>query len=123
MENLWKVVAEIGAELHPDRIDVAAAKIETLGSADSFSLSVRSFGVNADKTLLKRLEEAWHPPRRSGLSMLTRLVANGGWPGNNPWVVVQPEQYRYHASLKDGVHIRFVIQEYLACHVYWADDI
>ncbi len=59
MENLWKVVAEIGAELHPDRIDVAANKIERLGSSDSFSSAVRGFGPNADKKLLRRLEEAW----------------------------------------------------------------
>ena len=59
MENLWKVVAELGAELHPARIDVAAAKVETLGSVDSFSLVIRSFGPNADKKLLRRLEEAW----------------------------------------------------------------
>lgn len=58
-----------------------------------------------------------------GSRMLERLVTKGGWLGSNPWIVVQPEQYRYHASLKDGVHIRFVIQEYLACHVFWADDV
>lgn len=65
MENLWRVVAEIGAELHPDRIDVAANKIERLGSPDSFSSAVRSFGPNADKRMLRRLEDAWQRTKQS----------------------------------------------------------
>lgn len=35
------------------------------------------------------------------------------------WLVVQPGQYRYHASLESGIDIRIVINEYLACYVHW----
>ena len=65
MEKLWQVVAELGVELHPDRIDVAATKIETLGSPDSFSLSIKNFGPNADKKLLRRLEKAWQQTKET----------------------------------------------------------
>lgn len=65
MDNLWKVIAELGAELHPDRIDIAATKVETLCSADSFSLAIKSFGPNADRNLLKRLEEAWQQTKKT----------------------------------------------------------
>ena len=35
------------------------------------------------------------------------------------WVDVQPGRYRYSAQLSDGVDVRFVISEYLACQVRW----
>jgi len=35
------------------------------------------------------------------------------------WVVPQPGRYRYLASVEDGVLIRMVLSEYLACEVRW----
>jgi len=35
------------------------------------------------------------------------------------WIVVQPERYRFYASVSSDVDVRIVIQEYLACHVRW----
>ena len=35
------------------------------------------------------------------------------------WLDVQAGRYRYHASQGDGIDVRIVIHEYLACHVHW----
>jgi hypothetical protein len=35
------------------------------------------------------------------------------------WAVVQPNRYRYLASVEDGVVVRMVLSEYLACEVRW----
>ena len=59
MDELWRVVAELGLELHPDRVDAVAAKIETLDSVESFALTRTSFGPNADGSMVDRLENAW----------------------------------------------------------------
>jgi hypothetical protein len=41
--------------------------------------------------------------------------------GTAEWIVVQPARYRYLASVGDGVLIRMVVSEYLACEVLWAE--
>lgn len=40
-------------------------------------------------------------------------------PGSEQWNEVQPERYRYLVSQSDGDFVRFVLSEYLACHVVW----
>lgn len=59
MDDLLAVIAELGLELHPDRISTVASKIETLGSVEQFALTRSSFGPNADKKLVGRLNQAW----------------------------------------------------------------
>ena len=59
MDELLAVIAELGLELHPDRISTVASKIKTLGSVEQFALTRSSFGPNADKKLVGRLEQAW----------------------------------------------------------------
>lgn len=68
MDELLTVIAELGLELHPDRIATVAAKIDTLGSVEQFALLRSSFGPNTDKTLVSRFDRAWNnskdtPPR------------------------------------------------------------
>lgn len=60
MDDLWRVVAELGLELHPDRVEAVAAKIETLDSVEYFALTRASFGPNVDGSMVDRLESAWH---------------------------------------------------------------
>jgi len=59
MNDLWQVIAELGLELHPDRIAAVASKIESLGSLEQFSLVKPAFGPNADKSIIDRLGSAW----------------------------------------------------------------
>jgi cardiolipin synthase len=59
MDELWRVVAELGLELHPDRIDAVAAKIESLDSVERFVLARTSFGPNTDREMVDRLDFAW----------------------------------------------------------------
>ncbi len=63
-------------------------------------------------------------------------VGYGGWPEvgsrafqrsvlgvsgpTSPWLSVQPGRYRYLAALDDGITIKMVLSEYLACEVRWS---
>jgi hypothetical protein len=35
------------------------------------------------------------------------------------WVVVQDGNYRFHVSQEEGLTVKMVLREYLACHVVW----
>jgi hypothetical protein len=53
-----------------------------------------------------------------GSRAMQRLVVGGSRP-EAPWIEVQQGLYRFHASPADGVEIRIVLNDYLACHVHW----
>ncbi len=59
MDELLTIIAELGLELHPDRIRVVASRIENLGSVEQFALARPAFGPNADKELIAKLGQAW----------------------------------------------------------------
>lgn len=44
-----------------------------------------------------------------------------GWTGasSDEWIVVQPGRYRYAAYLADGIVVKMVLSDYLACEVRW----
>lgn len=68
MDELWRVIAELGIELHPDRITTIAEKVKTLGSVKEFALAKSSFGPNTNKEQVDRLKKAWQnsPSTRPG---------------------------------------------------------
>ncbi len=66
MTDLWQVIAELGLELHPDRIAAVAAKIESLDSADRFESVRPSFGPNVDKSMVASLSVAWQNAKGVG---------------------------------------------------------
>jgi hypothetical protein len=41
------------------------------------------------------------------------------WPDGSSWLLLQPGRYRYLASVGDGMVVRIVLSEYLACEVTW----
>lgn len=58
MADIWDIVAEMALELHPDRLEVVASRIDALPSAHLFGSVQASFtGINA--VLVNRLREAW----------------------------------------------------------------
>jgi phosphatidylserine/phosphatidylglycerophosphate/cardiolipin synthase-like enzyme len=59
MDDIWAIIAELGIDLHPDRIAVIAAKVEKLHSAADFPLAKSSFGPNADQDQINRFQIAW----------------------------------------------------------------
>ncbi len=59
MDDLWQVVAELGLELHPRRLEAVAKKIGSLRSVEEFRSVKTSFGPNTDENLATRLERAW----------------------------------------------------------------
>jgi hypothetical protein len=52
-----------------------------------------------------------------GSRAMQRLVVNE--PGTSSWIIVQPGKYRYLTSVGNGVVVRIVFSEYLACQVVW----
>lgn len=88
MDDLLTVIASLGLELHPDRVATVATKIETLGSVEQFALAKSSFGPNADKELVGRLDRAWRNSKDTsprdvasalrGASAAAMLRENGG---------------------------------------------
>lgn len=54
-----------------------------------------------------------------GSRAIQRLVVAGSDVLPSGWLDVQPSRYRLHAALANGVEIRIVIHEYLACFVLW----
>jgi len=68
MDELLAVIADVGLELHPDRIDVIADRLGKISSVEQFAAVKSSFGPNIDKRLVGRLDTAWRnvadvPPR------------------------------------------------------------
>lgn len=81
MSEIWKIVAELGIELHPDRILVAAKKIASLKSAKDFPSAKSSFGPNVNTALVSSLEEAWVksdgiPPTELASALLTASLTS-----------------------------------------------
>jgi phosphatidylserine/phosphatidylglycerophosphate/cardiolipin synthase-like enzyme len=60
MKDLLALIAELGFELHPDRISIVADKIETIGSVEHFTLIKSTLGPGVDKNLVSQFAEAWH---------------------------------------------------------------
>lgn len=59
-------------------------------------------------------------PEIGSRAMQRLLVADDGQPYSD-WIEVQDGRYRYSAVLGNGIEVRIVIHEYLACFVRWAN--
>lgn len=54
-----------------------------------------------------------------GSRAMRRLVGEGSDATPSGWINVQPGRYRFHASVANGIEVRIVIHEYLACFAQW----
>ncbi|MDR0313443.1 MAG: DISARM system phospholipase D-like protein DrmC [Treponema sp.] len=59
MKDLLAIIAELGIELHPDRINFIADKIETIDSVEHFALIKTVLGPSANKTIVSQFDVAW----------------------------------------------------------------
>ena len=59
MKDLLAIIAELGIELHPDRIDILADKISKIDSVEYFPLLKSTFGSNIDKNIISQFDTAW----------------------------------------------------------------
>lgn len=57
--NIWNVIADIGIELHPDRVIAIADKIAVIASLDEFCKVRPGFGPVANNPMMNALEKAW----------------------------------------------------------------
>jgi len=53
-----------------------------------------------------------------GSRAMTRLI-EGHDMGPSDWITVQPNRYRYLATVADGIVVTMVLSEYLGCEVVW----
>ena len=77
--DIWKAIADIGIELHPDRVNVIADKIAGLSSVDEFYNASSGFGAAANKPMINALEKAWK--KDPGVSPLELAAALRGASG------------------------------------------
>ena len=66
MGDPWKVIGELVAALHADRIASIADAIQRLGSPDDFERATGAFGPNADHERVGRLRSSWVAARGIG---------------------------------------------------------
>lgn len=77
--DIWKVIADIGIELHPDRVNAIADKITGLSSVEEFHKASSGFGAAANKSMMSALEKAWK--KDSAVSPLELAAALRGASG------------------------------------------
>ncbi len=54
-----------------------------------------------------------------GTRAIQRLLVVGSDVHKEDWLVVQPHNYRFRVDTDDGVRVRIVLREYLACDIAW----
>jgi len=59
LKDLFAIIAELGIELHPDRINVLADKIKTIDSAEQFMIIESDFGQGINKSIVSELDAVW----------------------------------------------------------------
>lgn len=59
MDELWRIVGELAASLHTDRIASIADAISRLKTVSEFDRAIPAFGPNVDSDRLERLKRAW----------------------------------------------------------------
>lgn len=74
--EILKVIADIGIELHPDRINAIADKIGALSSVEEIYKTSSGFGSIANKPMMNALEKAWR--KAPGVSPLELAAALRG---------------------------------------------
>ena len=59
MNDLLAIIAKLGIELHPDRVDILASKIQKIESVEYFTLSKSSLGYSGNSAMLSQFSAAW----------------------------------------------------------------
>jgi hypothetical protein len=55
-----------------------------------------------------------------GTRGMQRLLVVGADVFSEGWLVVQPGNYRFRVDADEGLRVRVVLREYLACDVAWS---
>jgi cardiolipin synthase len=81
MSTLWDVIAHIGIELHPDRVDYMAKKIGKISSVSELTSTTFRQGLNVNHRLLHQLKSAWEnepniTPREVAAALKTAAVTS-----------------------------------------------
>ena len=59
MPDIWKTIAKLASDLHPDRILAIAKGVESLDTLEDLYIAKRHFGPNAGTEAYRCLNDAW----------------------------------------------------------------
>lgn len=57
--DIWRAIADIGIELHPDRVNAIANRIASLSSVNEFAKESLGFGPAPNMSMINTLEKEW----------------------------------------------------------------
>lgn len=76
MSDVWKVIAELGLELHPERVNALAGLINSINSGDDFPKIRRRLSPNINAKLVDLLEKGWRENKQiSSKEIASALVS------------------------------------------------
>lgn len=76
MTDIWNVIAELGLELHPARINALANIIKSINSGDDFPRVRRSLSPNINMKLVDLLEQSWkHNKQLTSSEIASALIS------------------------------------------------
>lgn len=78
MSDIWRIIAELSSELHPERINAIADQVESLSGPEDLESIWQVFGANSGKNRCQILCDAW----KSDISRTSKEVAAAFRTGN-----------------------------------------
>jgi phosphatidylserine/phosphatidylglycerophosphate/cardiolipin synthase-like enzyme len=74
MTKLWETIAELGLELHPDRITSFASLLTSIKSSNDFSTIRQNLSPSINKKLIDQLENSWKEQSQIGASEIAAAL-------------------------------------------------
>ena len=76
MSNIWNVIAELGLELHPARVNALANLIKSINSGEDFPKIRRNLSPNINAKLIDLLEQSWKQNKQlSSVEIASALIS------------------------------------------------
>jgi phosphatidylserine/phosphatidylglycerophosphate/cardiolipin synthase-like enzyme len=129
MSDLWRTIAELCLELHPDRVNAIATGICNIKSVDELPTVRDRFGPKAGQEFFVRLQTAWHNAGNispaevnaalKGASFAAALQGSRGtteivWSGPSTGIVPVRQTEEVLCEVIEGAHVRLFIVSYVA---------
>lgn len=76
MSDIWNIIAELGSELHPKRVDALAELVRSVNSGEDFLKIRRKLSPNLNMNLIDLLEKKWKENKEvSSIEVASALVS------------------------------------------------
>lgn len=129
MSDLWQTIAELGLELHPDRVDAIVGGISNIKSVEGISVTRDRFGSKAGHEFFVKLQAAWQKAGNvspaevaaglRGASAAAALQGTRGtvelvWSGPSSGVVPVRQTEEALCEVIENAHVRLFVVSYVA---------